>query len=105
MRWAIGRSLLMAGSRTPPAVLCPNCGVAGNGRFCAECGAAYADAKENPYVFLADSFFELGDMKKYVSLYWRLLSSPTMNTIKAFEAGRLIDGVRFLKCNWSGLRR
>jgi hypothetical protein len=82
---------------TPRPALCPNCRVAGTGQFCSECGAAYADGSANPYVFLADSFFEFGTMKQYLLFFGKLIRSPTRNTIEAFEAGRLVDGVRFLK--------
>ena len=76
---------------------CPNCGTKGTGYFCADCGAPQDAASTNPYAFLADSFFKLRDIKRYAFFYWRLLSSPTKNTIEVFEAGRLIDGVRFLE--------
>ena len=87
----------MSTYETPRPVLCPNCRVAGTGQFCSECGAAYADGRANPYVFLADSFFEFANMKRYLLFFGKLILSPTKNTIEAFEAGRLVDGVRFLK--------
>jgi hypothetical protein len=87
----------MTTNQTPRPALCPNCGIAGTSRFCPECGSAYADGRANPYVFLADSFFEFGNMKRYASFFGKLTLSPTKNTIEAFEEGRLIDGVRFLK--------
>ena len=86
-------------TRNPSAApsQCPNCGTKGTGYFCADCGAPHDAASTNPYAFLADSFFKLRDIKRYAFFYWKLLSSPTKNTIEAFEAGRLIDGVRFLE--------
>ena len=86
-------------TRNPSAApsQCQNCGTKGTGHFCADCGAPQDAASTNSYAFLADSFFKLRDIKRYVFFYWRLLTSPTKNTIEAFEAGRLIDGVRFVE--------
>jgi len=80
-----------------PSGKCPNCGAAAQGKFCSECGAALAEKPANAYLLFVDSFLKVGEFRRYVGIYWRILRAPTRATIELFEQGTLQDALRFLQ--------
>lgn len=81
---------------TPP-IKCPACGATAQGKFCSECGAPLADRPTNAYLLFVDSFFKLGELRRYAALYVRLLRAPVRTTLELFEQGTLQDALRFLE--------
>ena len=84
-------------SSANPSIRCPDCGALAQGKFCSECGAALAEKPANAYLLFVDSFFKIGEFRRYVALYWQILRSPTRSTIEQFEQGTLQDSLRFLQ--------
>ena len=84
-------------SSANPSIRCPDCGALAQGKFCSECGAALAEKPANAYLLFVDSFFKIGEFRRYVALYWQILRSPTRSTIELFEQGTLRDSLRFLE--------
>lgn len=80
-----------------PSVKCPNCGAQAQGKYCSACGAALGEKPVNAYLLLVDSFFKVGDLRRYAVSYWRILRSPTSATLELFEAVSLPDALRFLE--------
>lgn len=83
----------------PAAALirCPNCGAPAQGKFCSECGTALAEKPANAYLLFVDSFFKVGELRRYAGLYWRILRTPTRATLELFETSGLPDALRFLE--------
>lgn len=75
---------------------CANCQALSSDEYCGHRGAKI-DERSNPYILAAESIFKFGAIKQYLAFYWRILKSPTKNTIHSFEAGHLSDGIRFLE--------
>lgn len=80
----------------PPAK-CPNCSAPAQGKFCSEYGAALTEQPTNAYLLFVDSFFKVGELRRYLALYWRILAAPTRATFELFEQGTLQDALRFLE--------
>ncbi len=80
-----------------PSGRCPNCGAPAQGKFCSECGATLDDTPANAYLLFVDSFLKVGEFRRYVGIYWRILRAPTRATIELFEEGTLQDSLRFLQ--------
>lgn len=80
-----------------PSIPCPNCGALAQGKFCSECGAALDEKPPNAYLLFVDSFFKIGEFRRYIELYWRILRAPTRATLELFEQGSLQDALRFLE--------
>ncbi len=76
---------------------CSSCGAPARGKFCSECGAALAEEPAHPYLLFVDSFFKVGELRRFVGLYWRILRSPTAATLEMFESCSLPDALRFLE--------
>jgi hypothetical protein len=76
---------------------CPNCGAPAHGKFCSECGAALADKPAHPYLLFVDSFFKVGELRRYIGLYGRILRAPVRATLELFETSNLPDALRFLE--------
>lgn len=84
-------------AQAAPPVRCPACGATAQGKFCSECGAALAEQPTNAYLLFVDSFFKVGELRRYLELYWRILRAPTRATLELFERGTLQDALRFLE--------
>jgi hypothetical protein len=80
-----------------PAGKCPQCGASAHGKFCSECGAALTDTPANAYLLFVDAFFKVGELRRYIGIYWHILRSPTRVTLELFETGSLPDALRFLE--------
>lgn len=95
------RMLVMTGqsenSEAAPSDRCPQCGAPAQGNFCSECGAALTGKPANAYILFVDSFFKLGELRRYVALYVRLLRAPVRATLELFEQSTLQDALRFLE--------
>lgn len=78
-------------------VRCPNCGAAAHGKFCSECGTSLTGAPANAYLLFVDSFFKLGELRRYVGIYWRIVRSPTRATWDLYQEASLQDALRFLE--------
>jgi hypothetical protein len=75
---------------------CANCHALSSDEYCGNCGSKM-DESSNPYILAAESIFKVSAIKNSLEFYWRILKSPTKNTIHSFEVGRLSDGIRFLE--------
>jgi hypothetical protein len=82
---------------TPPPAPCPACGAPAQGKFCSACGASLAEAPANAYLLFVDSFFKLGEFRRYAGMYGRILRSPTRATLELFDTCNLSDALRFLE--------
>lgn len=76
---------------------CPNCGAPAQGKFCSECGAPLSEGAANAYLLFVDSFFKVGDLRRYIGMYGRILRSPTAATLDLFASCKLPDALRFLE--------
>lgn len=86
-----------AGPPAPRPGPCPACGAPAQGKFCSECGAPLSEQPANAYLMFVDSFFKVGELRRYVGLYWRILRAPTRATLELFETCTLPDALRFLE--------
>lgn len=84
-------------AQATPSARCPRCGAAAQGKFCSECGAALTEKPAHPYLLFVDSFFKIGELRRYLALYWRILRAPARVTLELFEQGTLQDALRFLE--------
>ncbi len=84
-------------TQAAPPRPCPNCGAIGQGRFCSACGASLSQKPVNPYWLFVDSYFKVGELRRYAGLYWYIVRSPTRATLELFETGTLHDALRFLE--------
>ncbi len=81
-------------------VPCPRCGQMGSGNFCNHCGANMRVATEkdtDPFFAFASGFFNLKNFQRYLQLYFRMLSSPVANTIKAYKVISFENALKFLQ--------
>ena len=88
-------------SENPTVVVpCPRCGQMGSGNFCNHCGANMHAANEkdtDPFIAFASGFFNIKNTKRYLQLYFRMLSSPVANTIKAYQVISFDNALKFLQ--------
>jgi hypothetical protein len=88
-------------SENPTVVVpCPRCGQMGSGNFCNHCGAdlrSYPERDKDPFAAFASGFLNLKNFQRYLQLYFRLLSAPVANTIKAYDVISFENAVKFLQ--------
>jgi len=88
-------------SENPTVVVpCPRCGQMGSGNFCNHCGANMHAAPEkdtDPFFEFASGFFSLKNIQRYLQLYFRMLTAPVGNTIKAYKVISFENALKFLQ--------
>ena len=71
-----------------PPITCPNCGALVQGKFCSECGASLTDTSASAYLLFVDSFFKIGELRRYGGVYLRIVRSPTSATRSSTRRSR-----------------
>jgi hypothetical protein len=81
-------------------VPCPGCGRMSAGNFCTHCGANLRQSPQkdkDPFIAFATGFLNLKNIWRYFRLYFKILSSPVVNTIKIYNEISFESSIKFME--------